>query len=243
MALGLSMIGMIRLTPEESVRWYFPKRSMIIVCACWTMRIPRATIDIANSAMAAGTMSEPMLSIASHLLIDVEGRPFHSHDDDPRARLERRGPDRRRPPSLTLDQHPSLPGDGVDALRDDPHLAGERVHVGPDGRSAGMQVPQQERADAHEGQQGARGEAQRRHRRPRDEEGDDPGGETPDGYREQPEAGRQHLGHEQKQGGDEPDLPSVHGGNLARYEEAGNASSVFRSPSSVRVSNDLVQRA
>src|SRR5438477_4387253 len=58
------MIGMIRLTPEERVRWYFPSRSMIIVCACWTMRIPRATIEIANSAIAAGTISAPMLSIA-----------------------------------------------------------------------------------------------------------------------------------------------------------------------------------
>src|SRR2546422_7608224 len=31
-----------------------------------------------------------------------------------------RSHERRRPPILTLDQHPSLPGDGVDALRDDP---------------------------------------------------------------------------------------------------------------------------
>src|SRR2546430_3309968 len=37
-----------------------------------------------------------------------------------------------------------------------------------------------------------------------------------DGHREQPEARRQHLGHDQKQGGDEPDLPFVHGEKLAR---------------------------
>src|SRR5438552_7522757 len=84
MALGLSMIGMIRLTPEERVRWYLPRRSMIIVCACWTMRIPRATIEIANSAMAAGTMSEPMLSIASHLLVDVKRCAFYPHDHQDR---------------------------------------------------------------------------------------------------------------------------------------------------------------
>jgi len=89
MALGLSMIGMIRLTPEERVRWYLPRRSMIIVCACWTMRIPRATIEIANSAMAAGTMSEPMLSIASHLLVDVKRCAFYPHDHHPGAGLER----------------------------------------------------------------------------------------------------------------------------------------------------------
>src|SRR5207245_7977108 len=110
MALGLSMIGMIRLTPEERVRWYFPKRSMIIVCACWTMRIPRATIDIANSAMAAGTMSEPMLSIASHLLIAVEGRPFPPHDHHPLAWPEPRDHERRSPPILTPHQHPTSPG-------------------------------------------------------------------------------------------------------------------------------------
>src|SRR5438132_9934243 len=56
------MIGMIRFTPEESVRWYLPSRSMIIVCACCTTRTPLATIEIATSAITAGTISAPMRS-------------------------------------------------------------------------------------------------------------------------------------------------------------------------------------
>src|SRR6266545_40473 len=202
MARGLSMIGMIRLTPEDSVRWYFPSRSMIIVWACWTMRIPRATIEIANSAMAAGTISAPMLSIAHISLSTYRVAP------STRTTITR------------------VPGSSAasmsDALRDDPHLARERVHVGPDGGSARMQMPQQERPDAHEGQESPGGEAQRRHDGPRDDQRDDPSGQAADGHRQQPKAGREHLGHEQEQGGDEPDLPFVHGVNLARVREPRN---------------------
>src|SRR6059058_4918186 len=134
------MIGMIRLTPEERVRWYFPSRSMIIVCACWTMRIPRATIEIANSAIAAGTISAPMLSIA-HISLSTYSVAPSTRTTITRVPGSSAAHERRRPPILTLDQHPSLPGDRVDALRDDPHLARERIHVGPDGGSAGVQVP------------------------------------------------------------------------------------------------------
>src|SRR2546430_6116988 len=123
----------------------------------------------------------------------------------------------RRPPRSTLFPYTTL----------------FRSHVGSDLSSPRMQVPQQEGADADEGQEGAGGEAQRRHDCPRDDQGNDPGGEAADGHRQQPKARREHLGHEQQQGGDEPDLPFVHGGNLARKEEAGNASSVSWSESDV----------
>src|SRR6266704_1446634 len=86
-ARGLSMIGMMRFTPEDKVRWYLPSRSMIIVCACCTIRIPRATIEIANSAIATGTMNEPMLSISA-LLVHVQRCPIDPHHHDPGAGLD-----------------------------------------------------------------------------------------------------------------------------------------------------------
>src|SRR6266498_4449152 len=104
MALGLSMSGMIRLTPEDKVRWYLPRRSMIIVCACWTIRIPFATIEIATSAIAAGTIYAP-ISISA-LLVHVQSRALHPDHHHPRARLERRVHQRRRAPILPLDQDP-----------------------------------------------------------------------------------------------------------------------------------------
>src|SRR3989454_4426284 len=139
MARGLSMIGMIRFTPEDSVRWYFPNRSMIIVCACGTTRIPLATIEIATSAIAAGTISAPMLSILA-LLVHVQSRPLHPDYHHPGARLERRVHERRRAPIFAFDQHPPLARGGVDPLRHDPHPAGERIHVRPELGSAWVQV-------------------------------------------------------------------------------------------------------
>src|SRR5438876_12407769 len=86
------MMAMLRFTPEDRVRWYLPRRSMIIVWACCTIRMPRATIEIANSTIAAGTISAPMLSMPpapSALLVHVQRRPLHPHDHHPRPRLER----------------------------------------------------------------------------------------------------------------------------------------------------------
>src|SRR5438552_17331665 len=97
------MKGMTRLTPELSVRWYLPSRSMIIVCACCTIRIPRATIEIANSAIAIGTMSEPMLSISA-LLVHVQRCPVDPHHHHPRAGLDRRV--HQRGPAPGLPPHP-----------------------------------------------------------------------------------------------------------------------------------------
>src|SRR6266581_2527267 len=179
-ARGRSMMGMIRLTPEESVRWYLPSRSMIIVWACCTIRMPRATIEIANSTIAAGTISAPMLSMPpapSALLVHVQRRPLYPHHHHPRPRLERGVHQRRGAPVLALDHHAPLARARVDALRHDADSAreDERDH------------PRRDRA----------------HR-----------------YREQPEPGRDHLGHEEQQGGDEPHLPFVHGEKLAHLERA-----------------------
>src|SRR2546430_3015154 len=147
------MMGMIRLTPEESVRWYLPSRSMIIVWACCTIRMPRATIEIANSTIAAGTISAPMLSMLpapSALLVHVQRRPFHPHDHHPRPRLERGIHQRRGAPVLALDHHPPLARARVDALRHDADSAREGVDAGSDLAPAGMEVLQQERTNADE---------------------------------------------------------------------------------------------
>src|SRR5437773_1908836 len=142
-ARGLSMSGMIRLTPEDRVRWYLPSRSMIIVWACWTMRIPLATIEIASSAIAAGTMNEPMLSI-SGLLVHVQRRAFDPYHHHARARLEHRVHERRAAPILPLHHDPAPAGAGVDPLGDDAHPPHQGVHVGLDLVRRGVDVPEQE---------------------------------------------------------------------------------------------------
>src|SRR5438094_9458343 len=127
MAGGWSMSGMIKVTPDDRVRCYLPSRSMIIVCACWTMRIPLATIEIANSAIAAGTMSEPMLSI-SHLLVNVQRRAFDPHHHYAGAGLDHRVHERRAAPVLTLHQDPAPAGARVDPLGHDANPAPQRPH-------------------------------------------------------------------------------------------------------------------
>src|SRR5438132_822886 len=109
------MKGMTRLTPELSVRWYLPSRSMIIVCACCTIRIPRATIEIANSAIAIGTMSEPMLSISA-LLVHVQRCPVDPHHHHPRAGLDHGVHERGAAPVLALHQDNSSAGAGQHPL-------------------------------------------------------------------------------------------------------------------------------
>src|SRR2546425_801665 len=168
-ARGLSMIGMIRLTPEDRVRWYLPSRSMIIVCACCTIRIPRATIEIANSAIATGTISEPMLSISA-LLVHVQRSPFDPHHHHAAAGLDHRVHERRTAPVLTLHQDPTPAGGGVDPLGHDANPAHERIHVGLDLAPGGVQAPQQEGADPREREQRPRGEAQGGREKPRSEE-------------------------------------------------------------------------
>src|SRR5712692_3021729 len=213
-ARGRSMSGMIRLTPEERVRWYFPSRSMIMVCACCTMRIPRATMEIANSTIAAGTISAPMLSIRSRLLIHVQGRALYSDDHDPGAGLERHVHERGRAPVLALDYHPPLAGSRVDALRHDPEFPRERVHVGLDLAASRMQAAQQEGPDTQEGEQRAGRERQRRRERSWQHERHEPRRQGAHRHRQEPKPGRDHLGHEQEQGGDEPHLPLVHDESL-----------------------------
>src|SRR5881409_3767011 len=131
MARGLSMIGMMRFTPDDRVRWYLPRRSMIIVCACWTMRIPRATIEMANRAIAAGTINAPM-SIASELLVHVQGGAFHPDHHHPGSGLDRGIHDGRAAPVLALDQDPTLARPGIDPLGNDTDPADQGVHVGLD---------------------------------------------------------------------------------------------------------------
>src|SRR5437762_13090683 len=129
MARGLSMSGMIKLTPDDRVRWYLPSRSMIIVCACWTMRIPLATIEIANNAIAAGTMSEPMLSI-SGLLVHVQRGAFDPHHHHARPRFQDGVHERRPAPVLALHHDPAPAGAGVDPLGHHAHPSHQRVAVG-----------------------------------------------------------------------------------------------------------------
>src|SRR5690348_8483508 len=207
------MIGMMRFTPEASVRWYFPSRSMIIVCACCTTRMPFATIEIATRAIATGTMYAPM-SISA-LLVHIQSRALHPDDHHSGPGLERRVHQGCRAPILTLDQDPAFPGGGVDALGDDPHLAGEGIHVRPELGSPRVEQPEQERTDPHEGKEGPRGERESRDEGPRRHQGGDAGGEAADRDREEPEPRRDHFGHEEEQGGDEPDLPLVHRVKLA----------------------------
>src|SRR5207249_2960957 len=165
MARGLSMSGMIKLTPDDRVRWYLPSRSMIIVCACWTMRIPLATIEIATSAIAAGTMSVPMLSI-SGLLVHVQRRAFDPHHHHPRARLEHRVHERRAAPVLTLHDDPAPAGAGVDPLGHHAHPPYQGVHIGLDLVRGGVDVPQQEGTDADQREQRPGREAQERCQEP-----------------------------------------------------------------------------
>src|SRR6266700_2706543 len=180
-ARGLSMIGMMRFTPEDKVRWYLPSRSMIIVCACCTIRIPRATIEIANSAIATGTMNEPMLSISA-LLVHVQRCPIDPHHHDP--------------------------GAGLDPLGHHADPAHERVHVGLDLAAGRVQALQQEGADAREREQRPGGEAQDGRQVPRHHERDRARQHAPHRHAQQPEPRRQDLGDEQQQRGHEPDLPS-----------------------------------
>src|SRR2546422_899543 len=192
-ARGLSMSGMIKLTPEDRVRWYLPSRSMIIVWACWTMRIPLATIEIASSAIAAGTMSEPMLSI-SGLLVHVQRRAFDPYHHHARAWLEHRVHERRAAPVLPLHHDPAPAGGGVDPLGDDAHPPHQGVHVGLDLVRGGGDVPEQEGTDADQREQRPGCEAQDRPQAPRHHERDDARQHTPHRHAQQPEPRRQHLG-------------------------------------------------
>src|SRR5207244_10083490 len=111
--------------------WYLPSRSMIIVCACCTIRIPRATIEIANSAIAIGTMSEPMLSISA-LLVHVQRCPVDPHHHHPRAGLDHGVHERGAAPVLALHQDPSSAGAGVAPPRPDGDPAQQHTPVGLD---------------------------------------------------------------------------------------------------------------
>src|SRR5207248_9251032 len=128
-ARGLSMTGMTRFPPELSVRWCLPSRSMIIVVACCTIRIPRATIEIANSAIAIGTMSEPMLSISA-LLVHVQRCPVDPHHHHPRAGLDHGVHERGAAPVLALHQDTSSAGAGIGALGPGADPAHQRIHAG-----------------------------------------------------------------------------------------------------------------
>src|SRR5437879_8682627 len=151
------MKGMTRLTPEASVRWYFPRRSMIMFGACGTIRIPDATIEIANSAIAAGTISEPMLSI-SHLLVHVQRRAFDPHHHYAGAGLDHRVHERRAAPVLTLHQDPAPAGARADPLGHDANPAHQRINVGLHLAPGRVQALQQERADPRAPEQRPGGE-------------------------------------------------------------------------------------
>src|SRR5256885_5991559 len=183
---------------------------MIIVCACCTIRIPRATIEIANSAIATGTMNEPMLSISA-LLVHVQRCPIDPHHHDPGAGLDHGVHERAAAPVLTLHQDPAPARPGVDPLGHHSDPAHERVHVGLDLAAGRVQALQQEGADAREREQRPGGEAQDGRQVSRHHERDRARQHAPHRHAQQPEPRRQDLGDEQEQRGHEPDLPCGHG--------------------------------
>src|SRR6266545_2849753 len=180
MERGRSIHGMIRLMPDVSVLWYFPKRSTIIVCACCTMRMPLAIVTITSSATApTSTRPGPI----SALLFHHEGCTVHLDHRHPRAHFDRRVVDRGATPVFAFHLHPSHTGARVDPFQDDARLAEQGIDPRPH-IAAGAKleaVHHQGTQSNHAGQAGGR-ECNGLHGHPHEgDEAEEPGRDAPHG--------------------------------------------------------------
>src|SRR5437879_5066044 len=191
----------MKLSPELSVRWYFPSRSMIIVCACCTMRMALDTYTRTTNPptrMTSGKSEKGMahVSLSTYRVV-------------PSTRTTITRVPGSRGASISDAARQSSPSTRTRPL---PVAGSMRADTIPTG---GGQVEQQQGTHAHERQQRAAGEGQGRRHHAREHQRDQARRERAHGHREQPEPGCDHLGDAEQQGGDEPDLPFVHGGEVS----------------------------
>src|SRR6267378_7817083 len=205
---GRSITGRMKLMPEASVLWYLPRRSMIIVCACWTTRMLFEISTMTPKATAATSIVPgPILG----LLLDHESRAIHLNDRDLGAGLDHRRVTRCAPPVLTLDFDPAgLPR--ADALRHGARLAEQGVHAGAQlGPGAELEVVHQARPQSgHAHDAGSREGDALRHKSEAGDKPDDPGDARPHRQAGEPEAGREHLPDKQADRQQKPKQPIFH---------------------------------
>src|SRR6266540_5100137 len=205
---------MIRLMPDVSVLWYFPKRSTIIVCACCTMRMPLAIVTITSSATApTSTRPGPI----SALLFHDEGCAVHLDHCHARAHFDRRVVDRSAAPVFTFHFYPAHAGSRVDPLQDDAGLAEQGI----DPRAhpcawAKVEAPHDHGTQTDHARQAGGRECNGLHGHPHEgDETEQPGRRTPHRETGEPKPGREHLCHDQHDPRQEPDQPVFHAVKVA----------------------------
>src|SRR6266511_1806536 len=213
MERGRSIQGMIRLMPDVSVLWYFPKRSTIIVCACCTMRMPLAIVTITSSATAPTSMRPGPISA---LLFHDEGCAVHLNHRHPRDHFDRRVVDRGAAPVFAFHLHAPHTGSRIDPFQDDAGLAEQSIDPRPHiAARAELEAPHDDGTQTDHARQARGRECNGLHGHSYEgDEAEQPGRGAPHRETGEPEAGREHLCHDQHDPRQEPDQPVFHGPKL-----------------------------
>src|SRR5438552_8407645 len=145
------------------------------------------------------------------LLLDHKSRPIHLNDRHLRAGLEHSRVTGSAAPVFAFHFYPARKP-RADAFGHDPRLAEQRVHAGAELRpGAELEVVHEPRPQSrHAGNAGEREREALGHKAKTGDQSHDASDRSPDRQTSQPEAGREHLSHEQRDGQQKPKQPTLH---------------------------------